>query len=288
MKLGYLGFGEAAFNMASGLKGEGFPEIIVYDQMQNDPKFGPIVKERVAKSGVVQVESAKKLVELADTIMVAVPAGNSFAAFESVEHDLKRGCLYADITASTPTNKKRIAERLQGTGVYFVDVAMLGSLPVYKHKVPISASGDGTDLLMERMNPFGMEIEKVSDQAGDASAIKLVRSIYMKGIAALMIEMLEAACKYKIEDYVLPSLSENLDSQPFLSTMNRLVTGTSIHADRRAIELEGSLQMLEEAGIDTSMTTAAIRKHRKVAELDLRGKFKGITPKEWRQVIEAL
>lgn len=288
MKLGYIGFGEAAFQMSSGLRDEGLASIVAYDPMYDHPTFGPIVKERLEKSGVLFIKSAEELVNQVDTIISAVPASKSFEAFESVEHVLKPGLLYVDVTASTPDNKKRIAERLTGTGVYFVDAAMLGSLPVYRHKVPISASGNGTDLFMERMLPYGMDISKVSDIAGDASAIKLVRSIYMKGIAALMIEMLNVACKYKIEDYVLPSLSENLDSKTFLQTMNRLVTGTSIHAERRAIELEGSLEMLNDAGIDASMTIAAINKHRLVAGYGLKEKFQGKTPKEWAEVIKEI
>src|SRR5699024_4048780 len=123
--------------------------------------------------------------------------------------------------------------------------AIMGPVIVYGHKVPILISGKGSDTLKEYLNRFGMNITEVSEIPGNASAIKLIRSIYMKGISAILIEMLEAANKFEVEELVIHSISETLDSKSFEETMNRLVTGTAVHAERRSKELGGTIEMLE-------------------------------------------
>ena len=135
--------------------------------------------------------------------------------------------------------------------------------------------------LIALMTPYGMDITKVSENPGDASAIKLVRSIYMKGVAALYLELLEAAHEFNIEELVLDSISETMDSKSFKETMNRLVTGSSIHALRRSIELDGSIQMLEASNLNSVMSKAAKNKLERLATFNLKEKFKGQKPNHW-------
>lgn len=78
----------------------------------------------------------------------------------------------------------------------------------------------------------------------------------MKGVVALYLELLEASHEFNVEQVVLDSISETLDSKSFRETMNRLVTGTSIHALRRSIELDGSIQMLEASNLNSVMSRA--------------------------------
>lgn len=118
---------------------------------------------------------------------------------------------------------------------------MLGSLPKDKHQVPITASGNGAEKFRELMTPWGMRITLAGEKAGSASAIKLVRSIYMKGIASLMIEMLQAADAYGVADEVVASVSKSMDGISFTSHLDRLVTGSALHCTRRAAELKGSI-----------------------------------------------
>ena len=161
----------------------------------------------------------------------------------------------------------------------FVDAAMLGPLPVNKHKVPITASGSGTDQFMKVMNAYGMNITKISDQPGDASALKLIRSVYMKGIVGLMVEFLEISKKYNVEQQVISSLSD---------TMNRLVTGSALHAKRRAIELLGSIEMLDEAEVDASMSRAEQQKLERLADFQFVERFNGKKPASWEEVIDVM
>lgn len=288
MQLGFIGFGEAAFELSNGLKQESLQQISAYDAYVNDPIYGEIIRDRAAKAQVRLLDSPQKVIDEANVIIVAVPADKTYGVSQTLKPYLKKSSIYIDVSASTPAIKKQVSENVTEKGAFFVDAAMMGPLPVYKHKVPILASGSGADLFIELMTPYGMDICKVSDNPGDASAVKLIRSIYMKGVAALFVEMLEAAVAFRVEDLVIRSISETMNARTFEETMNRLVTGTAIHALRRSVELEGSIDMLESSQLDAMMTKAAKQKLQQLSQCNLKEKFKGQTPAHWLEVITAL
>ncbi|KZE15234.1 NAD(P)-dependent oxidoreductase [Priestia aryabhattai] len=287
MKLGFIGFGEAAFELSVGLKGEGLETIFAHDVMIDHPTYGPQIKERAAQAQVELLYRPEEVLKQVDIVIVAVPADKALEVSEMLKPFIKKGCIYVDVSASTPIVKQKIDINIQEKNAFFVDAAMLGPLPVYKHKVPISASGNGVDRLISLMTPYSMDITKVSEKPGDASAVKLIRSIYMKGVVALYLELLEASHEFNVEQLVLDSISETLDSKSFRETMNRLVTGTSIHALRRSIELDGSIQMLEASNLNSVMSRAAKSKLETLASFNLKEKFKGQKPDHWLDVIKA-
>ncbi len=288
MKIGFIGFGEAAYELSTGLHGEGMEHILAYDPVWNHPTYGALVQERARLAQVELLQTPEEVLGKANILFVAVPANKALEVSESLKPFLKKDSIYVDVSASGPDVKRKIQENVQEKEVSFVDAAMMGPLPVYKHKVPILASGNGTDAFIDSMSPYGMEISKVSDNPGDASAVKLIRSIYMKGIAALFIELLEAAHAFNVEELVIGSISETMNGRTFEQTMNRLVTGTSIHALRRSIELEGSIEMLESSKINSLMSKAAKEKLQLLSEFNLKEMFEGKTPDTWLEVIEAM
>ena len=288
LKIGFIGYGEAAYNISAGLREEGIQGIRATDTMQEDPVVGRQIHERAAKAQVELVPNAVELAKWADILFAAVPSSFTLDVCASIQSVLRPGQLYVDVSASTPSTKEKIWAAIQPTGVLFVDAAMLGSLPQKRHKVPITASGNGAAALKERMEPYGMCITLAGERAGAASAIKLVRSIFMKGIAALMIEMLEAAETYGVSQEVIQSVAESMDSTPFVPTMERLVKGTAIHCARRAAELKGSGQMLEEAGLSDRMTRAAKEAHEALVPFDFARRNVEEPLKGWQDVIEPI
>ena len=288
MRLGFIGYGEAAFEMSCGLYQEGLRETIAYDPLWDHPDFKQLIHDRAKQANVQLLPTAKDVVQKANVLIVAVPADQAKHVSESIAPYLTTDHLYIDVSASTPEIKQHIAGVVAHKNGLFVDAAMMGSLPAYKHQVPILASGTGTDQFIQLMTPYHMNIEKVSDTAGDASATKLIRSIFMKGIAALLIEMLEAATHFKVDDRVIASVTETMNKDSFDTILNRLVTGTSIHSKRRAFELEGSLSMLDHAGLSSLMTKAAKEKLEQLTDYHLNDHFNGQTPDSWKEVIHQL
>ncbi|KRV44621.1 NAD(P)-dependent oxidoreductase [Bacillus sp. TH007] len=288
MKIGFIGYGEAAYELSTGLKTEGLNQFYAYDVLLQNEKLAGSLKEKASQTGVQLTSSISELIEKSDLVIAAVPANKTLEVAQSVLESLKKNQLYVDVSASTPDIKKQVANEIEKQEALFVDAAMLGSLPVNKHKVPITASGSGIDQFMKVMNAYGMNITKISDQPGDASALKLIRSIYMKGIVGLLIEFLEISKKYNVEHQVISSLSDTIDSKSFEETMNRLVTGSALHAKRRAVELLGTIEMLDEAEIDASMSRAAQKKLEKLADFHFAERFGGVKPASWEEVIDVM
>ncbi|MCY7575653.1 prephenate dehydrogenase/arogenate dehydrogenase family protein [Bacillus pumilus] len=288
MKIGFIGYGEAAYELSTGLKTEGLDHFYAYDVLLQNEKLAGTMKEKAARTGVELTSNVSEVIGKSDIVIAAVPANKTLEVAQSVLDSLKKNQVYVDVSASTPDIKKQVANEIEKQEALFVDVAMLGSLPVNKQKVPITASGSGTDRFIELTKEYGMNITKISDQPGDASALKLIRSIYMKGIVGLLIEFLEISKKYNVEDQVISSLSETLDSKSFEETMNRLVTGSALHAKRRAVELLGSIEMLDSAHIDASMCRAAQQKLERLADFQFVERFNGEKPASWEEVIDVM
>ena len=285
MKIGFLGFGEAAFELSTGLKEEGLTSIKAFDVMANDDKFGPQIKSRAQSVGIQLQDSLSELLPDIDVLFVAVPASKALEVSATVCSQLNGSSfLYVDVSASSPNVKQEIEKGLSDVDIPFVDVAMLGPLPVFKHKVPISASGNGTEELIKKMEPYHMNITSVGTKAGDASAVKLIRSVFMKGIVGLYLETLQASETFNVSSEVLSSLEDTMDSHSFMDTLNRLITGTAVHAERRAFELNGSVEMLQEAGLNANLTSAAKDKLLELAEIS--AKYQGEDkPLTWKEVI---
>lgn len=288
MKIAFIGFGEAAYNIALGLRGEGLPEIKAFDAMADDKVMGKLVHARAEEAQVELAASARELADWADLIFAAVPSSFTMDVCDQIRDVLHEGKLYVDVSASTPLVKENIWNAVQASGVLFVDAAMLGSLPKDKHKVPITASGNGAQKFYDTMTPYGMQITLAGEKAGAASAIKLVRSIFMKGIAALMIEMLQGADAYGVSDEVVASISKSMDGIPFTSHLDRLVTGTAIHCQRRAAELKGSIAMLEECKIPSDMTEATKHRIGEMGRFGFAERFVESKPEGWQQIISIM
>lgn len=288
MKIGFIGYGEAAFNISLGLGREGVSGIRATDAMMNHEVMGKQVHSRAQEAGVTLVNTNKEIAQWADIVFAAVPSSFTMDVCNDVKECLRPGQVYVDVSASTPTVKEAIWEAIKDTGVLFADAAMLGSLPKDKHQVPITASGNGAEKFHELMTPYGMKITLAGEKAGSASAIKLVRSIFMKGIAALMIDTMQAADAYGVSNEIVASLSKSLDGIPFTSHLDRIVTGTALHCTRRAAELKGSVAMQEEAGLNPEMTLASKHGHEALEKYEFAKRYVNNKPSGWQEIIEAI
>jgi 3-hydroxyisobutyrate dehydrogenase-like beta-hydroxyacid dehydrogenase len=129
-------------------------------------------------------------VRSADVVLSINAAGVALDAAVRVAGELRGDALYADLNTSSPQLKRDLATALP---VQFADVALIGVVPSTGLATPALASGAGAERFAELFRPLGMPVEVVGTEPGDAAGLKLLRSVFMKGIAAAAIESLEAA-----------------------------------------------------------------------------------------------
>src|SRR5205814_8613793 len=111
-------------------------------------------------------------------------------------------------------------------------VALLGAVRLRGLGTPALASGPGAERFAALFEPLGMPVDVVSDRPGEASALKLLRSVFMKGIAAAALESLAAAEAAGRRDWLEAQLGDVLTPD----LLRRLVEGSRRHAARRVDE----------------------------------------------------
>lgn len=284
MKLGFIGFGEVGYELAKGVKKEGLAEIFAFDPFADDAKMGTLVQERATEAGVRLISNPAELVKQADVVIAATPGSKALQAALGIIDALDKDKLYVDVSTSTAASKKKIAAAVESKVTRFVDGAMMGGLSMQHHKVPTLVSGSGSDEYIRLLSPYGMKLTKVSDNAGDAIAVKLVRSIAMKGLASLAVEALETAEKLGVTPLVLESIAETLSADSFANTLDWLVTASAIHATRQVHEMRDVMAMMNEVGVDTAMTESTTKRLEWLESKAYKEKFKGHKPKTWEEV----
>ncbi len=257
LNIGFIGFGEAASQISLGLSSHPNVKVIAYDILLNDEKFKPILEEKALSCSASCIDSLAKLASSSEIIFSAVTSSVAYKVADAIKPHLNSGHIYVDLNAITPEVSKKIASIIEKTGAVYVDGAMVGSLKAHKHKVPILLSGRDVEALTNKIGPLGFNTSFVGEEPGTASGNKLIRSVFTKGLAALLIETLICAKKLGYYDVVLNSMISTLKADP-ADLINRLISGTMEHSQRRIGELSGSKQMLQEASLDSKMIEATI------------------------------
>ncbi len=285
MKIGFLGFGEAASCIAGGLAEEGAEELAAYDILLNVPEKKEMCLKRMEECHVKPAYSPREAVEGSAVVIVAVPSNYAVETVGEAVDFLEKDCVYVDVSTAAPYEKKEIAKRAEDKGAKFVDGAMLGPLLQYRHKVPMLLSGSGSGAFAERMEPYHMNLTEVQGSAGTATSIKFIRSIAAKGIACILFEALQAAQHFGVEDMIVDSLCESYGAA-FEKVIDGYVSGTVIHAARREHEMQNVVDMLRGADLPCEMTEVTRQKLDGIARLDLPARFTNGVPRSWRGVLK--
>ncbi len=202
------------------------------------------------REGIVSASSAPSAVRGADVVLSVNSAAVALDAAQSVAASLAADAVFADLNTSSPALKRELATAVPGL---FADVALMGAVPVSGLGTPALASGTGGERFAELFRPLGMPVEVVGAFPGDAAGLKLLRSVFLKGIAAAAIESLEAARAAGAEERVRADLASVI-GEPLLE---RLLSGSRAHAARRVDEMRAAAAYLEELGVDPRIASAA-------------------------------
>jgi 3-hydroxyisobutyrate dehydrogenase-like beta-hydroxyacid dehydrogenase len=236
MEVAVLGLGEAGSRIAADLVAAGCA-VRGWDPLQRPAGIPGAGSDREAVSG-------------ADVVLSMTTAAFALDAATSVAGELDPDAVYADLNTSAPQLKRELAATL---AVPFADVALIGAVPSLGLAIPALASGSGAERFAELFRPLGMPVEVVGAEPGDAAGLKLLRSIFMKGVAAAAIEALAAARAAGAEDRVRGDIAGVL-GEPLL---DRLLSGSRLHAARRVDEMQAAAAYARELGIEPRVAMAA-------------------------------
>lgn len=243
LRIAVLGLGEAGSRIGADLAG------LSVDVTGWDPD-----SSRSAE-GVRLAASASAAARGADVVLSVNSSAAAVAAARSCGDGLSAGQLYADLNTSGPAVKLQVAETVEPTGAAFADVALLAPVQRRGIRTPALASGSGAERFAQQFHALGMPVEVVGSEPGVAAERKLLRSVFMKGLAAAIGESLGAAEAAGCEEWLRGEIEQTLGDAD-AALVERLVVGSRLHAVRRTEEMEAACELLRDLGVEPRISRA--------------------------------
>jgi 3-hydroxyisobutyrate dehydrogenase-like beta-hydroxyacid dehydrogenase len=286
--IGFIGFGEAGFTIANGLRSAGATGICAYDIAADAADRGALIQERARRSGTRLVGSPQELARSSDILFSTVTCSAAPAAALQTVPYLEGRHWYADLNSVSPDVKREIAGLVAATAARFVEVAVMAPVSPYGHRVPMLVNGPAAATFIEALAAYNMRIEALSGPVGTAAAVKMCRSIVVKGLEALLVECVLGAGRYGAAEHVFASLQESYPGIEWKKLADYNMGRVVVHGERRAREMEEVAETLRAAGIDPIMAEATARRQDWAAELRLREHFGPDGPATYQEVLDLL
>ena len=272
IRMTLLGFGEAAQSIAAGLAEEGKAALSAFDVRFADPEASGRLREQAEALGVTVCDNMADAVRGADVVLSLVVGSAAEAVGRSAAPHLAPGQIFVDLNSISPAGKEQVGAAIgEGSGD-FVEGAVMARVPPYRHRVPILLAGPAAERAAASMRAIGMDCEVVGDRIGQACAVKMIRSVIVKGVEALLIESLTAAERTGVTERILDSVNTTFPGIDWRKTATYYIGRTRLHGARRVTEMTEAAGTLEGIGIEPIMSTAITRTiekaHRKFSEAD--------------------
>ena len=270
-----LGFGEAGSAIASGLCAPGGwrancpdRQLMIVDTAYARGARGRSMMRCAETLRVPAQASYDKNLLRADAVICVVTGEDAISAARMAKPLLRPGTLYADYNSITAPQTQAVAEEFSGTGIDFVDVAVMGSFLASGHRAPLLLAGPRAEDMRAFAEQMGAPARVLSERIGDASAVKILRSVLMKGIEALSVECLVAAHRQGLVQQVLDNVGD-VDALGFAQFVRVLTVTHVVHARRRMEEVEKAIQNLHETNVPALMSEAVRRSHLRTVDAAL-------------------
>lgn len=291
-RLGLIGFGEVGGILGQGLTGAGLTTVGVWDrwlapEAPQDRRSQML--QRAQMAGHTAHPGMAALCAASDFLISAVTASNTLAVAQEAAAHLLPGTVFLDLNSASPGTKQQAAQAVEAAGGVYVEAGVMTSVPPYGIRVPMLLGGPQAAALAPVLQGWGMDVKVVSEQLGVASAIKMCRSVMIKGLEALVIESYTTARAYGVEDQVLPTLAETFPGIDWEAQGSYFFSRVIQHGQRRAEEMRESARTVHEAGFAPWMTAAIADKQQWVADQAVQGVFTNL-PRQapWRDAADRL
>ncbi|MBC2640486.1 MULTISPECIES: NAD(P)-binding domain-containing protein [unclassified Rhodococcus (in: high G+C Gram-positive bacteria)] len=252
MKVAVLGLGEAGSLYSSGFLAKGW-EVTGFDPA-----------DTATPAGVLRFDDVADAVRGAELVLSLTSAKVALRAATDAAPHLAEGACYADMNAASAEVKNEVATVVERVGAVFADVAVVGSVPAHGVRTNLVISGSGSAVATGFFESLGASVEDIGGAPGDASNRKLLRSTFMKGLGALIVESVDAGKAADAEQWVRQQIANELAGS--FSSLDRLRDGTRKHAGRRSVEAAASVELLDNLGVRPVLASATARVHAALAD----------------------
>jgi 3-hydroxyisobutyrate dehydrogenase-like beta-hydroxyacid dehydrogenase len=270
--IGLVGYGEVGRILGEDLRKRDL-RVSAHDIKLRSDQAGQPLREHAHSHGVVLHASHAELAAQSDFIVSAVTAGQAVPVAESCANDLKKGAWFLDFNSASPGAKQRAAKFIDGAGGRYVEGAVMTSVPPHRLKVPLLLGGANAAALAPLLVELGFAAKVASEKLGVASAVKMCRSVMIKGFEATVIESFVTARAYGVEDAVLASLKETFPGIDWEKQGTYFFQRVIEHGRRRAEEVREVAETVREIGLEPWTSQGTAERQAWVADLADEGLF---------------
>ena len=289
MRVAFIGYGEVGGIFAAALAAARVAAVSAFDIKVADAAWRKQAAARAAHDGVRLVDSNAHAVGDADLVISAVTAAATATAAEQIARACRRGAFVLDVNSASPQTKTACAEVVARSGGRYVEAAVMTSVPPYGIRVPMLLGGPHAAALAPTLAALGFDANVASEQYGVASAIKMCRSVIVKGMEAIVIESFVTARRYGVEDAVLASLAETFPGLDWEKSGDYFFSRVIRHGKRRAEEMREAAATVREARLAPICASAIAERQQSVADLAASGTFAGMRKDDsWRAFADAI
>lgn len=270
-KIALIGFGEAGQAFASGWRRPPGGSVAAYDIKMAELEHAEALVDAGKALSVQLCETNARALAGAGTIFSLVTADRAHEAASLAAAEIEKGAYFFDCNSCSPATKVASASAIEAAGGRYVDVAVMAPVHPKRHETPLLISGRDAEEAAERLMELGMRPRIAGAKVGEASSIKMLRSVVIKGLEALTAEAMLAARKAGVEEAVLASLeaSDPGIDWPARSAYN--LERMMVHGARRAAEMREVAATLRELGLPDRMARAITDWQADISALQLAG-----------------
>jgi 3-hydroxyisobutyrate dehydrogenase-like beta-hydroxyacid dehydrogenase len=277
--VGLVGYGEVGRILAEDLRKQDVT-VSAYDIKLDGDQAGTL-REHAAAFGVALSSSHADLAMQADFIVSAVTASQAVPVADACAPAVQKGAWFLDFNSASPGAKCRAAALIDAAGGRYVEGAVMTSIPPYRLKVPLLLGGSGASELAPLLVKLGFNAKVASEQLGVASAVKMCRSVMIKGLEAMVIESFTTARAYGVEDAVLASLAETYPGIDWEKQGAYFFQRVIEHGRRRSEEVREVAETVREIGLTPWSAQGTAERQAWVADLSDQGLFGSKGTKEF-------
>lgn len=188
-----------------------------------------------------------------DWVISCVTGAQALPVAVQAAEFMNAGAGFADLTTASPAVKRSAAAETGNRGIRYVDTAIMGAISLNWVKTPLLAAGAGAEEFQALIASAGGKVQVIEGgMAGDAISLKILRSVFTKGMEALAVELLTSAEKQGVREKLYEQLRD-IDQTPLRSFIDMLVRTHVIHAKRRAHEVHDAQQELASQGLPSQV-----------------------------------
>jgi len=252
IKITFIGFGEVGSIISAALSQKG-AAVYAYDILLEQKNGLENLRNRARSEKIVFLPLADA-VSRADLILSVVTTDVAKEAAQACADYLDTGQIFLDLNATAPSLKKLIAQSILSSGADFVEGAILGAIGVTGTRTHILTAGKRGAETAETLTQLGLNATYYSPEIGKASTFKMLRSIFSKGLEALILELLIAGRRAGIQEDLWQEINGLFAKNTFDIIAGNWVKTHAVAHERRYHEMKQVAAVLREMDIEPLLT----------------------------------